>query len=247
MIPRLELHDIHVRLGGSSILAGVSLSLAEGETLALLGPSGSGKTTLLRVALGLVAPDVGSVLLDGTRASRDGKILVAPEARGLAVIFQDLALWPHLTVEGNLRFGLRSRGVTHEEGRHRIAGILDRVGLRGVERRYPIELSGGELQRVAIARALVLEPRAVLMDEPLTSLDVALKRDLGQLFRELLAERRTAALYVTHDPREVIALMPRWAVLENGRLVQEGDLSTLRAQPATGFVKALVDDLDDWP
>ena len=243
MSARLALCDVHVRISSDDILAGVSLSLAAGEILALLGPSGSGKTTLVRVALGLVAPDRGSVLLDGERASGDGRILVAPEARGLAVVFQDLALWPHLTVEGNLRFGLRARGVPREESRARIAAILERVGLRALGRRHPGELSGGERQRVAIARALVLEPRAVLMDEPLANLDVTLKRELGDLFRDLLAERGTAALYVTHDPREALGLTRQWAILERGRIVQQGGIAELRARPGSAFVRALLDDL----
>jgi iron(III) transport system ATP-binding protein len=240
----LALHDVCLRISGADVLSGASLALAEGEIVALLGPSGAGKTTLVRVALGLVAPDTGAVLLDGRRASGDGRISIAPEARRLAVVFQDLALWPHLTVEGNLRFGLRARGTPRDEARARIAAMLERVSLRGRERRYPGELSGGERQRTAIARALVLEPRAVLLDEPLANLDVALKRDLLALFRELLAERATAALYVTHDPREALGLTRRWAVLESGRVVQQGDPGELRAAPSTAFVRALLADLD---
>lgn len=243
----LALEDVHVRVGATPVLAGVSLRLAVGETLALLGPSGSGKTTLVRLALGLTAPDAGSVRVDGREASRAGRIVIPPEARGLGVVFQDLALWPHLTVVGNLGFGLRARGVPRREVEPRVDALLERVGLAGKGRRYPGNLSGGERQRVAIARALVVEPHVLLFDEPLANLDIALKSELLGLFQELLRERNIAALYVTHDPREASRMTSRWAVLENGAITQEGDLTALRSGPATPFVRALVEDLSATP
>ena len=168
--------------------------------------------------------------------------MVLPEERGLAVVFQDLALWPHLTVAGNLAFGLKSRGATPREREARIQFILGRVGLAGKELSHPGQLSGGERQRVAIARALVREPRAVLLDEPLSNLDVGLKRELLSVFRDLLKERRTTALYVTHDLREAAALGDRIAVMEQGRVVQQGTLESLRANPSSRFVRELLDD-----
>jgi ABC-type Fe3+/spermidine/putrescine transport system ATPase subunit len=158
------------------------------------------------------------------------------------VVFQDLALWPHLSVAGNLAFGLESKGATRREREARIRSILERVGLAGKEHSHPGQLSGGERQRVAIARALVLDPRAVLLDEPLSNLDVGLKRELLSIFRDLLKERGTTALYVTHDLREAAALGDRIAVMEQGRIVQEGTLESLRANPASSFVHALLDD-----
>jgi ABC-type sugar transport system ATPase subunit len=167
-----------------------------------------------------------------------------PEERNLAVVFQDLALWPHMTVHQNLAFGLVAKRVEAAEREAKIATMLERVGLRGKEGRHPHELSGGERQRVAIARALVLEPAAVLMDEPLANLDVVLKRELLSLFRDLFRERSNTVVYVTHDPREALALGDAFAVLEAGKLTQFGTAEELRAVPATHFVRALVESWD---
>jgi iron(III) transport system ATP-binding protein len=231
---------------GRLIIDRLSLAVEPGEVLTLLGPSGSGKTSVLRVILGFATPETGTVRVSGEVASREGRVLMLPEDRGLAVVFQDLALWPHLSIAGNLAFGLESKGVPRPERDARIRAILERIGLGGKEHTHPGELSGGERQRVAIARALVLEPRAVLLDEPLSNLDVGLKRELLSVFRDLLKERRTTALYVTHDLREALALGDRIAVMEQGRVVQEGTLDSLRARPASSFVRGLLDDLA-WP
>jgi len=201
---------------------------------------GSGKTSVLRVLLGLVAPDAGVVRISGRVASEPGRIAIPPEQRGIGVVFQDLALWPHLTVYGNLAFGLQ--GIPRAERDARIDHMLCRVALADKAGRYPGELSGGERQRVAIARALVLGPRVVAFDEPLANLDVVLARELLQLFATLLREREAAALYVTHDPREVEVLADRVAMIERGRIVQLGTLAALRARPATTFVERFVTD-----
>jgi len=242
MSAAIGIEGVRIRYAGKLVIDELSLSIKPGEVLALLGPSGSGKTSVLRVILGFVTPETGTVRLDGEVASQEGRLLVLPEERGLAVVFQDLALWPHLSVAGNLAFGLNSRGVPRSERNARIRSILGRVGLTGKEHSHPGELSGGERQRVAIARALVLEPRAVLLDEPLSNLDVGLKRELLSIFRALLKERQTTALYVTHDLREAAALGDRIAVMEQGRVVQEGTLDSLRANPASSFVRTLLSD-----
>ncbi|HKD40897.1 MAG TPA: ABC transporter ATP-binding protein [Myxococcaceae bacterium] len=242
MSAAIGIEGVRIRYAGKLVIDELSLSIKPGEVLALLGPSGSGKTSVLRVILGFVTPETGTVRLDGEVASQEGRLLVLPEERGLAVVFQDLALWPHLSVAGNLAFGLNSRGVPRSERNARIRSILGRVGLTGKEHSHPGELSGGERQRVAIARALVLEPRAVLLDEPLSNLDVGLKRELLSIFRALLKERQTTALYVTHDLREAAALGDRIAVMEQGRVVQEGTLDSLRANPASSFVRTLLND-----
>jgi ABC-type sulfate/molybdate transport systems ATPase subunit len=241
-VTAIALDRVSLSYGTRRVLDDVNLRVAPGERLALLGPSASGKTSLLRLVLGLLAPVTGTVSLGDRVVSRDGRVLVTPEDRHLAVVFQDLALWPHLTVEGNLAFGLSARGVRGEERSVRIGEMLRRVGLDGIGRRHPGELSGGQRQRVAIARALVLEPRALLLDEPLASVDVGLERDLLALLRELLDERGTTVLHVTHDLREAAGLSRRFAVLEGGRLVQEGGLDELVRAPATPFVRALVED-----
>jgi iron(III) transport system ATP-binding protein len=238
----IAIDAVSLTLGGRPVLDGASLSVAPAETLAILGPSGSGKTSLLRIVLGFVAPLTGSVSLDGRVVSRDGRVLVPPEQRGLAVVFQDLALWPHLTVAGNLGFGLAARGVPAAERSMRIDAMLRRVGLQGSDRRFPGELSGGQRQRVAIARALVHDPRAVLLDEPLSNVDVDLRRDLLGLFVELFRERRATVVFVTHDFREASTIASRVAILEAGRVVQVGSVEDLRAVPATPFAQALIDD-----
>jgi iron(III) transport system ATP-binding protein len=245
MSAALALEGVSLGYGGRTALDGLDLRVSPGEVLALLGPSASGKTSVLRVFLGFAAPNAGIVRLGDRVVSRAGRMLVAPEDRGLGVVFQDLALWPHLTVEGNLAFGLASGGVAKRERAERIAVMLRRVGLAGSEGRHPGDLSGGQRQRVAIARALVLEPRAVLLDEPLANVDVDLRRELLALLRELFREKGTTAVHVTHDLREAVAVAHRFAVMEAGRIVQQGSLEDLRHSPATTFVGSLLDDLDD--
>jgi ABC-type Fe3+/spermidine/putrescine transport system ATPase subunit len=169
---------------------------------------------------------------------------VPPEERQLGVVFQDLALWPHLTVRGHLEFCLSSQRRPRQAWGDAISDMLSRVGLHGKEERFPAELSGGEQQRVAIARALITSPRAVLLDEPLANLDVALKEELLDLFGAVLGERGAAALFVTHDAREAALLASRVLVLEEGRIVQEGTFAELSARPTTRFVQRLVASLE---
>ena len=239
----LEVEDVVVLHGPVRALDGVRLSVAAGEVIAVAGPSGAGKTTLLRVLLGLSAPLAGAVRIEGRTVSEGGRVLVPPEDRRLSMVFQDLALWPHLTVHGNLAFGLEARGVPRPEREQKIHGALALVGLAGHARRTPGELSGGERQRVALARALVQEPAAILFDEPLSNLDVALKREILGLLRALLGERRLPAIFVTHDPREAAALAARVAILERGRIVQVGTADELLASPATAFTRAFAEEM----
>jgi iron(III) transport system ATP-binding protein len=238
----IELEGVSLRHQDRLVLDGFSLSVRAGEIVALLGPSGSGKTTVLRLVLGFVAPSTGDIRLGGELVSTAGRIVRPPEERGVGMVFQDLALWPHLTVAGNLAFGLASMGVARRDREVRTRDMLERVGLGQRARSYPGTLSGGERQRVAIARALVLQPRAVLLDEPLSNLDAPLKRELLAMFRQLLAERQATALYVTHDVREAEALGERVAVMEGGRIVQDGSFDQLRSQPRTSFVGELIDE-----
>ncbi|MBI4519676.1 MAG: ATP-binding cassette domain-containing protein [Gemmatimonadetes bacterium] len=242
MTPAIALEDVWARQDRTDILKGISLRVVPGEILALIGPSGSGKTTVLRIILGLLAPERGVVRLTGEPVSENRQILVPPDRRGLAVVFQDLALWPHLTVEQNLAFGLDLKRTPRATRAERIHHMLTRVGLSDKARRFPGQLSGGERQRVAIARALVLQPHAVLLDEPLTNLDVVLRSELLALLRSLLAETGATALYVTHQIHEAMALDARIAVLEQGRIVAEGVPQLLAAMPPTAFVRALFAD-----
>jgi ABC-type Fe3+/spermidine/putrescine transport system ATPase subunit len=214
----LALEDVRVTFGRRVALDGVSLAVEVGERLVLLGPSGSGKTTVLRLLAGLAVPDRGRVLLEGRLAAADGQLLIPPEARGLGMVFQDLALWSHLTVAGNLELGLRARGVPRAERRRRVRAMLELVELGELAGARPGELSGGQQQRVALARALVLEPRALLLDEPLSSLDLELAR---RLRREILAlqERLGFTLvHVTHDPEEASEIATRTVRMDRGRV-----------------------------
>jgi ABC-type Fe3+/spermidine/putrescine transport system ATPase subunit len=240
----IEIEDVILRKGSAELLRGASLQVRAGEILAVLGPSGSGKSSLVRVVLGLACPQRGAVRIDGRLASGGGRILVAPERRRLAAVFQELALWPHFTVERNLAFGLEAQGVPRGERARRIEQVLARVGLSGKERRRPAELSGGERQRVAVARALVVEPVALLLDEPLASVDVELRAELLALFADLFRERRQTVVFVTHDPREAVAVAERFAVLREGRVVQVGTYDELCSDPRDPFVARIVEELD---
>ncbi len=233
----IQLDAISVQRGETRILDGINLAVGN-EVVALVGPSGSGKTMLLRVLLGLEPPTKGRVSISNCVMSQDARVDVLPEERNVAMVFQDLALWPHLSVHGNLAFGLKGRGLTKAAQEERITRTLSWVGLHGKASRGPHELSGGERQRVAVARALVLAPVALLLDEPLSSLDVALKDELCELFARLFAERGLPVLYVTHDPREAVRLARRIVVLEGGRIVQDGAPAYLAEIPATPFVRA---------
>ncbi len=231
----IELERVSVRRNGSILLDSVSLSVGA-EVVALVGPSGAGKSTLLRVVLGLEHPSSGNVRIGGRAMSA----AVLPEERNVAMVFQDLALWPHLSVHGNLDYGLKARGHPRPTRERRITEALSWVSLSDKAWRRPHELSGGERQRVAIARALVLDPAALLLDEPLGNLDVAKKDELLALFAELFHRQPIPVLYVTHDPREAARLAARIAVLDAGRLVQLGTLAELANAPATDFVRSFV-------
>ena len=205
--------------GQARILQGIDLALPPGQTLALLGPSGCGKTTLLRLVAGLLTPTSGEIAIEGHRVAGPGHF-VPPERRGLGMVFQDYALWPHLTVAGNVAFPLEMAGVGRTVRERRVAAALDRVGLGAMAGRSPSALSGGQQQRVAIARAIVGEPRIVLFDEPLSNLDRELREtmvaELGGLIRGL----GLTAIYVTHDQSEALTLADRVAVMNAGRIAQ---------------------------
>jgi ABC-type sulfate/molybdate transport systems ATPase subunit len=239
----IRLDNVSVRRGAARILDGITLDVGS-EQLALVGPSGSGKSTLLRAIAGLETPAEGTVSVAGRIVSQAGRTLVPTEDRNVAMVFQDLALWPHLSVHGNLEFGLKARGLPRSARGARIRTVLASVELSEKAARRPHELSGGERQRVAIARALVLEPFALLLDEPLTSLDVLTKDDISSLLARLFAERALSVIHVTHDPRDVARLAQRIVVLEHGRISQQGDLGDLDRAPATPFVRAFLRALE---
>ncbi len=235
----LAFQDVARRFGGTTGVDGVSFDLAAGEIVAILGPSGCGKTTLLRLAAGFERPDQGEVRLGGTVVSGNG-IFVAPERRGVAVVFQGFALWPHFDVAANVGYPLVTRRIRGSALREQVGVALAAVGLAGFEARAVGSLSGGQRQRVALARAMVMAPGLVLLDEPMASLDAGLR---GQLLDEIAALRtRTGAgmVYVTHDQGEALALADRVAVMRAGRLEQLATPETLYEEPANAFVAEFV-------
>lgn len=221
---------------GTRGLQTTNLVIEPGEVLALLGPSGCGKTTLLRLIAGLETPDAGSHILFG-----DQDVTVLPiEQRGIGMVFQHYALFPQMSVEANIGYGLRIRGTPQEEQRRIVGELIDLVRLNGLENKRPAELSGGQRQRVALARAVAVRPRVLLLDEPLTALDAKLKESLRNELAELLRRLNITAIHVTHDQQEAMAIADRLAVMQAGRIVQVGDGETLYRSPAHPFVASFL-------
>jgi iron(III) transport system ATP-binding protein len=232
----LVVKDVALRLGENEILKGVSLAVPAGEVVALLGPSGSGKTTLLRAVAGLETPHRGSIAI-GNRAFFDAAlgIELPAEERGLGLVFQSYALWPHRTVFDNVAYGLKLRGVSASETKTRVEKTLSQIGLGHLAARYPHQLSGGQQQRVAIARALVYEPPVILLDEPLSNLDAKLREEARAWLRTLIVTLGLSAIHVTHDQVEAMAIADRIVLLDAGVIAQEGPPTALYNDPATLF------------
>lgn len=226
----LRLRSLTKRFGPVTAVADVSLSLAPGQTLALLGPSGCGKSTLLRLVAGLERPDAGSLLLGDVDVTA-----TPPQRRDMGMVFQAYALFPHLDVAGNVAFGLREAGVPRPKRQKRVDELLELVGLAGLGARRVESLSGGQQQRVALARALAPDPRLLLLDEPLSNLDEQLRQALQEQLRHVLGALGKQAIYVTHDQSEAFALADRVALMRAGRIVQVGSGEQLLNQPATGW------------
>ncbi|MFN3992263.1 MAG: ABC transporter ATP-binding protein [Tabrizicola flagellatus] len=216
---------------GPATLHGLDLTVESGSLTALLGPSGSGKTTTMKLIAGLIAPDAGDIRLDD-RSIRD----LPPEQRGVAMVFQNPLLFPHLTVAGNVGFGLRMRGLPPDRISAEVAAMLARVRLSDLADRRPAQLSGGQAQRAALARALVLRPAVLLLDEPLSSLDATLRDEMRGLIRDLQRETGITTLVVTHDQAEAVALADCIALLLDGRLAQHGPPEAFYSRPASEAV-----------
>ncbi len=223
--------------GGNPVLRDIDLALPRGQVLALLGPSGCGKTTLLRLVAGLLAPTAGRIEIAGrVVADAAGGGFVPPEARGLGMVFQDYALWPHMSVAGNVAFPLEMRGVARSRRPAMVAAALERVGLGALADRRPSDMSGGQQQRVAIARAIVSEPALVLFDEPLSNLDRELRETMVSEIGSLVAALGFTAIYVTHDQSEAFALADQVAVMRGGRIEQMAPPEVLVDRPASPAV-----------
>ncbi len=218
----------------------VTLKLQQGEILGLLGPSGCGKTTLLRIIAGFEVPQQGMITLAG-RAVTGGGHWIPPEKRDVGMVFQDYALFPHLDVAKNIAFGLhKQRNLSGATVKTRVAEVLELVGLSGYEKRYPHEISGGQQQRVALARALAPRPAIVLLDEPLSNLDVQVRLRLRQELREILKMAGTSAIFVTHDQEEALCISDQVAVMRQGRVEQWGTPEEIYLEPTSRFVAEFV-------
>jgi ABC-type Fe3+/spermidine/putrescine transport system ATPase subunit len=239
MTAQLECRQLNKTLGGKRVLADLNLDVREGEVVSLLGASGSGKTTLLRMISGLLNPDSGSISIGGTVVWSERET-VSPENRRIGMVFQDYALWPHMTVAGNLGFGLTARGLSAQQAADRIAHALELTQLGALADRYPSELSGGQQQRVAIARCLAARPRLMLFDEPLSNLDAALRDDLRTDMMRLVREAGTTVVYVTHDQAEAMAVSDRIAVMRSGVITQFDTPKKIYDAPATAFVASFI-------
>ena len=220
---------------GAVALSSFSLEVQPGELVTLLGPSGSGKSTALRIVAGLETPDAGVVRIGGTDVTA-----LEPSRRGVAMVFQSFALFPHLSAEDNIAFGLRARGSGREEALRRARAVAEPLGLSGLLQRRPSQLSGGERQRVALARGLAGDPEVLLLDEPLSNLDARLRAEARAEVRRVQAAAGVTTVYVTHDQDEALALGDRVAVLRDGELQQVGKPDEIYDRPANRFVASFV-------
>jgi ABC-type Fe3+/spermidine/putrescine transport system ATPase subunit len=236
---KLVLRGIEKRYGEVPAVAGLDLDLQQGEFVSLLGPSGCGKTTTLRMIAGFIDPTAGTIEMDGQMLSSPSGAL-PPEKRQMSMIFQSYAVWPNMTVEQNVAFGLELRKLPREEVRRRVGQMLEVVHMRHLAARYPAELSGGQQQRVALARAIVIQPQVLLLDEPLSNLDANLREEMRFEIRRLHDEFKITTVYVTHDQAEAMVTSDRIAVMNQGRIEQVADPHTLYNRPKTRFVAGFI-------
>jgi spermidine/putrescine transport system ATP-binding protein len=234
-VPEVDLQNVTKRFGAVTAVAAVSLSILRGEFLTLLGPSGCGKTTLLRMIAGFELPDSGRVVLGGSDVTQ-----LPPHQRDVTTVFQHYALFPHLNVFDNVAFGLERRHVARGEVSRRVAAALEMVRLGGLDERQPSELSGGQQQRVALARALVVEPRVLLLDEPLAALDLKLRKQMQIELKSLQRRLGISFVYVTHDQEEALTMSDRIVVMNAGRIEQTGRAEEIYERPETEFVASFI-------
>lgn len=231
MINLVELQSVSLSYGPVEVLHGIDLAVKNGEFLVILGPSGSGKTTILRLIGGFLQPSGGRIVLDGEDIGR-----VPINRRPFNTVFQDYALFPHMTAAENVAYGLKVRGVGRAEIRERVQKTLSLVALGDFADRHPAQLSGGQQQRIALARAIICEPRLVLLDEPLGALDAELRRQMQRFLKELQREIRTTFLFITHDQEEAVTMADRICVMRDGLIEQVGTPSDVYYRPASEYV-----------
>jgi putative spermidine/putrescine transport system ATP-binding protein len=234
-VPAVRLSGIRRVYGDVVAVAGIDLDIGAGEFFTMLGPSGSGKTTTLRVIAGFERPDAGRVELQGVDVTR-----VAPAQRAVNTVFQDYALFPHMTVAENVEYGLRVKGMSRRDRRARAEAMLEKVRLPGLGDRKPVQLSGGQRQRVALARAIVNGPPVLLLDEPLGALDLKLRQEMQIFLKALQRDLGITFVYVTHDQEEALTMSDRLAVFNEGRIEQVGSPAEVYEHPQTEFVAGFV-------
>ena len=239
MVSLLEVRDLSVSLSSSYRLQDVSLCIEPGELIFLLGPSGSGKSTLLRLLSGFLKPEIGKVIFEGNDITE-----TPAHQRGIVMMFQSYALWPHFTVAEHVSFGLEMRGIPAVVRKERIRETLALVGLEALAQRFPHQLSGGQQQRVALARSLAVRPKLLLLDEPLANLDASLRESIGQELIELQAKFSCAMLYVTHDAHDALRYGQRILVMDQGRVVQAGEPHQVYAHPKSALVAQLLGEIN---
>jgi putative spermidine/putrescine transport system ATP-binding protein len=231
----LQLRGVASRYGQTRVLKDIDLSIGKGEFVALLGSSGCGKTTLLRVIAGFIEPSDGQVAVNGRDITRH-----QPDKRGMALVFQSYALWPHMTVAQNIGYGLKLRGIAREEIARRVSEMAGMLGLGGLEGRKPANLSGGQRQRVALGRALAIDPEILLLDEPLSNLDARIRLSVRHELRALQKRLGITAVHVTHDREEAMVMADRIVILDGGRIAQQGSPEEVYNRPASSFVAAFM-------
>ncbi len=231
----LSVETLNKSYGSTTVFQDIDFAAERGEFVTLLGPSGCGKSTLLRCIAGLTAVDSGRILLDG-----EDMVPLRPQKRGIAMVFQSYALFPNMTVEQNVAFGLRMQKVPAAESAQRVAEVLDLVELGALATRYPHQLSGGQCQRVALARSLVTRPRLLLLDEPLSALDARIRKHLREQIRRIQQELKLTTVFVTHDQEEALTLSDRIVLMNAGRIVQSGDAETLYTAPENAFAAGFI-------
>jgi putative spermidine/putrescine transport system ATP-binding protein len=231
----VSVQQLHKRYAGTPVFENIDCQIERGEFVTLLGPSGCGKSTLLRCIAGLTPVDGGRILLDGQDI-----VPLSPQKRGIGMVFQSYALFPNMTVEQNVAFGLRMQKVKADESQARVREVLALVELGSFAGRYPHQLSGGQCQRVALARSLVTRPRLLLLDEPLSALDARIRKHLREQIRAIQRELGLTTIFVTHDQEEALTMSDRIFLMNQGRIVQSGDAETLYTAPvdlfAAGFI-----------
>jgi len=236
MMPLLEIENLEKSFGANRVLAGVSLSIAAGKNVLLKGPSGCGKSTLLRLIAGLEVPDQGTIRLEARLASGKARILISPPQRGIAMVFQDLGLWSNLTVRENVLLGLAGSQLSRKEKEQRARAALDNCQIASKEFERPYRLSVGEQQRVALARAVAVRPKLLLLDEPFTGLDLALKNSLLEPILELWRQCGTTIILVSHNPFDAGPVSAGVVELQNGRITETGPFDALASSPESALL-----------